>query len=250
MQILQLLKSPKDAWTRIVRKVANDTVHRIFDHLKNEEISSEKRLTKELFLQCFQKGKSTTRKIKGLTNWGDTHVGREILVINDKKEIEKVFTSHLFKKSIPVAIRDNQYFSSTEDCAKSTFEFRHCFDFELSSCVHQINCCSDLNEFSIVDQRETILEIKEEIEKNLLYKFLSSDEKVISTLREVLIEELDHKISTSFEKTDKKIDHVSGQVEEVAQQVEEVAQQAEHVAHKQNDMLERLYMRVKRMEEK
>ena len=72
---------------------------------------------------------------------------------------------------------------------------------------------------------------------------MSNDEKIISTLREVLIEELDHKISTSFEKTDKKIDHVSGQVEEVAQQVE-------HVAHKQNDMLERLYMRVKRMEEK
>ena len=243
MQILQLLKSPKDAWTRIVRKIANDAVHRIFDHFKNEEISSEKRLTKELFLQCFQNGKSTSRKIKGLTNWGDTHVGREILVINNKKESEKVFTSHLFKKSIPVAIRDNQYFSSTEDCEKSTFQFRHCFDFELSSCVHQINCCSDLNEFSIVDQRETILEIKEEIEKNLLYKFLSNDEKIISTLREVLIEELDHKISTSFEKTDKKIDHVSGQVEEVAQQVE-------HVAHKQNDMLERLYMRVKRMEEK
>ena len=102
MQILQLLKSPKDAWTRIVRKVANDTVQRIFNHFKNEEISSEKRLTKELFLQCFQNGKSTTRKIKGLTNWGDTHVGREILVINNKKEIEKVFTFAKFymKKEI------------------------------------------------------------------------------------------------------------------------------------------------------
>ena len=116
MQILQLLKSSKDAWTRVVRKVANDVVYRIFNHFKNEDICAEERLTKKLFLTCFQKGKSTPRKMKGVTNWGETHVGREILIKNKNEETEKVLTSHLFNQPIPVDIRDNQYFCMTEDC--------------------------------------------------------------------------------------------------------------------------------------
>ena len=250
MQILHLLKSPKDAWTRVVRKVANDVVHRIFGHLKNEEISSDQKLTKELFIQCFQKGKSTTQKLKGMTNWGDTHVGREILVINTKEEIEKVFTSHLFNKPIPVAIRDNQYFSIIEESERSTVHFRHSFDYELLSCVHQLNCCSEVNEFTIVDQRQTLLKIKEEIEEELVYKFMSNNEKIISTLREVFIEELDNKLSASFEKTDKKIDQVNDQVGQVSDQVEQVAQHAEQVADGQKVMLEQIYMRLKKMEAK
>ena len=123
MQILQLLKSPKDAWTRVVRKVANDVVYRIFNYFKNEEISAEERLTKKLFLTCFQKGKSIPRKVKGVTNWGETHIGREILIINNNIETEKVSTSNLFNKPIPVAIKDNQYFCRTEDCERSTFNF-------------------------------------------------------------------------------------------------------------------------------
>ena len=115
MQILQLLKSSKDAWTRVVRKVANDVVYRIFNHFKNEDICAEERLTKKLFLTCFQKGKSTPRKMKGVTNWGETHVGREILIKNKNEETEKVLTSHLFNQPIPVDLRDNQYFCMTED---------------------------------------------------------------------------------------------------------------------------------------
>jgi hypothetical protein len=257
VQILHLLKSPKDAWTRVVRKVANDVVHRIFGHLKNEEISSDQKLTKELFIQCFQKGKSTTQKLKGMTNWGDTHVGREILVINTKEEIEKVFTSHLFNKPIPVAIRDNQYFSIIEESERSIVHFRHSFDHELLSCVHQLNCCSEVNEFTIVDQRQTLLKIKEEIEEELVYKFMSNNEKIISTLREVFIEELDNKLTASFEKTDKKIEQVndqvgqvSDQVGQVSDQVEQVAQHAEQVADGQRVMLEQIYMRLKKMEAK
>ena len=242
MQILQLLKSPKDAWTRVVRKIANDVVYRIFHYFKNEEISAEARLTKKLFLTCFQKGKSTPRKIKGVTNWGETHVGREILLKTNNDGTEKVSTSNLFNQPIPVAIRDNQYFCSTEDWERSTSNFRHCFDFE--TCEHQMNPSSEINEFSIVDQQETLLEMKPEIEKDLLNKFMSSDEKIISTLREVFVEELDHKISTSFEKTDNKIDNVSDQVGHVSQQVEQVS----NVIVGQDDMLERIYMRLKRME--
>ena len=244
VQILQLLKSPKDAWTRVVRKLANDVVYRIFNYFKNEEISTEERLTKKLFLNSFQRGKSTPRKIKGMTNWGETHVGREILIINNNEETEKVSTSDLFNHPIPFDIRDNKYFCRTEDSERSTFNLRHCFEFEC--CEHQMNPSSELNEFSIVDQRKTLFEMKTEIEKDLLYKFMSNDEKIISTLREVFVEELHHKISTSFEKTDKKIDNVSDQVEQISQQVEQVS----HVIVGQDDMLERIYMRLKRMEEK
>ena len=217
-------------------------VYRIFNHFKNEEISAEARLTKKLFLTCFQKGKSTPRKIKGVTNWGETHVGREILLKTNNDGTEKVSTSNLFNQPIPVAIRDNQYFCSTEDWERSTSNFRHCFEFE--TCEHQMNPSSEINEFSIVDQRKTLLEMKPEIEKDLLNKFMSSDEKIISTLREVFVEELDHKISTSFEKTDNKIDNVSDQVGHVSQQVEQVS----NVIVGQDDMLERIYMRLKRME--
>ena len=231
-------------------------VYRIFNHFKNEEISAEARLTKKLFLTCFQKGKSTPRKIKGVTNWGETHVGREILLKTNNDGTEKVSTSNLFNQPIPVAIRDNQYFCSTEDWERSTSNFRHCFEFE--TCEHQMNPSSEINEFSIVDQRETLLEMKPEIEKDLLNKFMSSDEKIISTLREVFVEELDHKISTSFEKTDKKIDNVSDQVEQVSQQAAQVSQQVDQVSQQveqvsnvivgQDDMLERIYMILKRME--
>ena len=231
-------------------------VYRIFHHFKNEEISAEARLTKKLFLTCFQKGKSTPRKIKGVTNWGETHIGREILLKTNNDGTEKVSTSNLFNQPIPVAIRDNQYFCTTEERERSTSNFRHCFDFE--TCEHQMNPSSEINEFSIVDQQETLLEMKPEIEKDLLNKFMSSDEKIISTLREVFVEELDHKISTSFEKTDIKIDNVSDQVEQVSQQADQVSQQVDQVFQQveqvsnvivgQDDMLERIYMRLKRME--
>ena len=116
--------------------------------------------------------------------------------------------------------------------------FRHCFDHELSSCVHQIDC-SKTNEFSTVDQRETLIKMKAKVEKDLLYKFISGDEKIIKTLREIFLEELDNKMKASFEKTDKKIDQVSNQVEQVSHKIDE-----------QEDMLERIYMRLNRMEEK
>ena len=35
-QILTLLKDPEDSWTKAVSKIAEDVVHRIFDHIPNE----------------------------------------------------------------------------------------------------------------------------------------------------------------------------------------------------------------------
>ena len=231
------MKSPNDAWNRVVRKVAGDVVHRLFESFGDEELASERRLTKELFIRCFQKGKSSTRKLKGITNWGDTHVGREIQVTNDKEENEKILTAHLFNKPIPVIIKDNQCFSSYEEYKRSKFLFRHSFEHERSSCVHPIDPI-EANKFLVADQRENLLLAKEKIEKELAYKFKSSDEKIITTLKEVFIEELENKVTTSLDKTDKKIDQVSEQIENVA-----------HGIGAQEDMLSQIFMILKQMQE-
>ena len=231
------MKSPNDAWNRVVRKVAGDVVHRLFESFGDEELASERRLTKELFIRCFQKGKSSTRKLKGITNWGDTHVGREIQVTNDKEENEKMLTAHLFNKPIPVIIKDNQCFSSYEEYKRSKFLFRHSFEHERSSCVHPIDPIEG-NAFLVADQRENLLLAKEKIEKELAHKFKSSDEKIITTLKEVFIEELENKVTTSLDKTDKKIDQVSEPIENVA-----------HGIGAQEDMLSQIFMILKQMQE-
>ena len=254
VQILHILKSPNDAWTRMIRKLASDVVHRIFHSFGNEEISAKNRLTKELFLQCFEDGQSTSRKIKGITNWGDTHVGREILVKNSQGENEKFSTSHLFVKPNPVLIRNKQCFSSAEDHKSPEFLYRHYFEHELDLSAQLID--SDLtNAFMKIDQRENLLEMKATIEKDLALKFMSSDDRIILAMREVLIAEFDKTISSSFEKTDKKIDNVSEKVENVGEQVEQINQGQENmqqnmqqIAQGQDDMLHRIYMRLKRLE--
>ena len=228
------MKSPNDAWTRVVRKIASDVVHRIFESFSDEEIANEQRLTNELFIRCFQEGKSSTRELKAITNWGDTHVGREIQVTNEKGENEKMLTANLFKKPMPVIMKDNQCFGSYEEYKRSKFLFRHSFEHEKSSCVHHIDPI-DANAFLVVDQRENLLLAKEKIENELAYKFKSSDEKVITTLRKVFIEELENKITTSHDKTDKKIDQVSEQIETAV--------------HAQEDMLSQIFMILKRMQE-
>ena len=80
IQILHLLKSPQDAWTKVMRKVANDAVYRIFYSFPKAE---KDKLTKDIFIKCFLRGKSAVRKIKGVTHRGETHLGREIKVENE-----------------------------------------------------------------------------------------------------------------------------------------------------------------------
>ena len=192
---MHLLRSPHDAWTRILRKVASDTVHRIFDSFTTKEIAAKQNLTKEVFLYCFLKGKSTTRNLKGLTNRGNTNVGREIKVRNGKGT-EKYFTSDLFQNPKTVMVQDNQCFSpsSVED-ENPKFLFRHCFKHESAGCAHPIDSC-DTKIFLAIDKSQSLLEVKEEVVKELTNKFLS--------LPDVFIEH--------FDKTDKKIDNIGKQI--------------------------------------
>ena len=225
---MHLLRSPHDAWTRILRKVASDTVHRIFDSLTTEEISTKQNLTKEVFLYCFLKGKSKTRSLKGLTNRGNTHVGREIKVRNGKEEpIEKYFTSNLFQKPTPVMVQDNQCFSPQTEDENPKFLFRHNFKHESAGCVHHIDSC-DTKIFLAIDKRQSLLEVKEEVVKELTNKFLSSDDKIKIAIRDVFIEH--------FDKTDEKIDNIGEQIA--------------HGFEGQEEMLSRIYMRIKRLEER
>ena len=55
VQFCHLLKKPKRPGERAMKKMAKDSVHRIFDQLANEEFEI---FDKELIIDCFLKGKS------------------------------------------------------------------------------------------------------------------------------------------------------------------------------------------------
>ena len=263
VQFLHMLKSPNDAWTRVVRKVASDVVHRIFNSFSNEQISAEQRLTKKLFICCFLRGKSTTDYLKGITKWSDTrledkvcklkvlkpdtHAGRQIVVKNSQGETEKYFSSHLFLRPNAFVIKDKQCFSNSEEHKNPEFMFRHCFEHELESCVHPIHLTST-GTFLTVDQQKTLLQMKEKVEKELAHQFMSSHDKIILTMREVLAKEFEKSISSSSDKTNKKIDLVSEQIGEIQGEIQETAGQIQETAHIQENMLSRIYMRLKRLE--
>ena len=58
-QILTILKNPFDSWTKAMSKVAEDVVHRIFDHIPNE--SPDQTVDKELLIKCFLNGHSSSK---------------------------------------------------------------------------------------------------------------------------------------------------------------------------------------------
>ena len=180
-----------------------------------------------------------------------------------------LLTSHLFVKPNPVLIRNKQCFSSAEEHKNPEFLFRHYFEHELDLSAKLVDL--DLtNYFMKIDQRENLLEMKATIEKELALKFMSSDDRIILAMREVLIAEFEKSISSSFEKTHKKIDNVgekvenvSGRVEKVNEKIENVGEQVEQInqgqenmqqnmqqiAQGQDDMLHRIYMRLKRFQD-
>ena len=60
--------------------------------------------------------------------------------------------------------------------------------------------CNETELFLTVDQRESLMEMRESVENEVAQKFLSNDTKVIIALKEVITEE--------FKKTDEKLDHI------------------------------------------
>ena len=56
VQFLYLLRTPVDAWTKAMKKLAKDVVHRTFDSFSDENISFHQQLTKELLIRSFLNG--------------------------------------------------------------------------------------------------------------------------------------------------------------------------------------------------
>ena len=110
-----MLRFPQDAWTKVAKKIAGDVVHRLFDYLGKVEESSNKNLTSEMVIDCFLKGKSVIRSLKGIAKQRNPYLGREIKITNENGVSDKLFTSHLFEKPKALLTTDeNMWFSPSE----------------------------------------------------------------------------------------------------------------------------------------
>ena len=83
-------------------KVAEDVVHRIFDHIPNE--SPDQKLGKELLIKCFLKGRSSSKASSIIRKSGSSlqmklHPGRQI---NVKQSKDAFLTSELFENPLVV----------------------------------------------------------------------------------------------------------------------------------------------------
>ena len=78
---MTLLKDPVDSWTKAMAKIAEDAVHRMFDHLSRVEGS--RKLDKELLLECFVKGRSSSKFYAEIKN-KKRDPGRQIYVKQSK----------------------------------------------------------------------------------------------------------------------------------------------------------------------
>ena len=95
-------------------KVAEDVVHRIFDHIPIE--SPDKHIDKEFLINCFLKGHSSSKASSIISNSLQAtavdkrvkmklHPGRQIYV---KQSKEALLTSELFEKPLVIWRRDKK----------------------------------------------------------------------------------------------------------------------------------------------
>ena len=118
---MTLLKDPVDSWTKAMAKIAEDAVHRMFDHLSRVEGS--RKLDKELLLECFVKGRSSSKFYAEIKN-KKRDPGRQIYV---KQSNDPYLTSDLFE--LPLVVHENSFHNiikfkpGTDGC--QDFEFYH-----------------------------------------------------------------------------------------------------------------------------
>ena len=60
VQFVHILQYPADSYVKMMKKIAGDIVHRIFDGLSKQEIF-DKPLDKKTLFQCFLVGESVAR---------------------------------------------------------------------------------------------------------------------------------------------------------------------------------------------
>ena len=121
-QIVTLLKDPEDSWTKAMAKIAEDAVHRMFDHLSRVEGS--KKLDKELLLECLVEGKSSSKFSAEIKN-KKRYPGRQVYV---KQSSDPYLTSDLFE--LPLVVHDNSLYNiikfkpGTDGCQDLDFYHR------------------------------------------------------------------------------------------------------------------------------
>ena len=181
---MHILENPVDSWAQAMKKLAGDVIHRIFEALSVED--SAKILDQHEMINCFLVGQSDSKWLKGIGK-RKIGLGQEIKAIFNGAE-KGFFTAKIFEKSCCLWKDKNGKYFSKEPVAKSDkYLFRHAYDFETSDCKKSVDFDNPkLQQFLKVDRYEMLMAIKDEVIKELFYKFMSQDKKVISVMKDVL----------------------------------------------------------------
>ena len=124
----------------MLKKIASDVNHRIFQALPKEGLKFEsKPLDEETFLQSFLNGESESQ-------WGGkamkklkAGIGRELKVKTNGDE-KTFLTSDIFEKPRSLWKKEpGQYYSKESTESSQKYLFRHAFEFEHSDCQHFIS---------------------------------------------------------------------------------------------------------------
>ena len=160
--------------------------------------------------KIYFEGKSIKSQVKRITNRGEANVGREILTIKEDGVEENFLTADLIEKATPVVIKNDVRFgdlcfTKEKGTINKKFLLRHHNDADDDQTAFKFPTkCNETELFLTVDQRESLMEMRESVENEVAQKFLSNDTKVIIALKDVITEE--------FKKTDEKLDHISEQI--------------------------------------
>ena len=187
-------------------KVAEDVVHRIFDHIPNE--SPHQELDKELLIKCFLNGHSSS-KASSIIMKRKLHPGRQIYV---KQSADPYLTSDLFDKPLVVWKTGNDLFMApyTENTDERKYFHRHAFKQE------QELCCMNNGDTLIGasnDRFGDLSNFEKEFLDYFVEMFQSDDDKMKSIMKEVVFDHFnltEEKLSKYWIQTNEKLDVITG----------------------------------------
>ena len=190
-------------------KVAEDVVHRIFDHIPNE--SPDQKLDKEFLIKCFLNGHSSS-KASSIIRKRKLHPGREI---NVKQSADPYLTSDLFDKPLVVWQTGNELFIApyTANIDEGKYFHRHAFKQERELCC--MNASDPLIGAS-EDKFGEILNYEKELLDYFVDNFQSHTDKITDKMKNVMKEVVfDHfnlteeKLSKYWIQTNEKLDLIA-----------------------------------------
>ena len=225
-----------------MKKLAGDVIHRVFNAMSDEsEEFNDYILDKTTFIRCFCNGKSKSKWGKAIKK-RKVDLGGEMKVIS--KDTEKTFlTSQIFEKPISIWLSDTgQYYSKESVESSEEYLYRHAFIFERSDLTHLVNIDDPILEtFIKIDKYSELGKVKDDIIKELVYKFSSDDVKIIHVMKEVLDEKfvkghtelLDNQ--TKLLENQQKIIETMPQKSDINRLMETISQIKSKIENPQND---------------